>query len=217
MRQIYLHGLGQGPDSWDKTIARLGTAGDSLCPDLAGLLQGQEAAYPNLYRAVSKVCGEWEGPVNLCGLSLGGVLALDYAIQHPEKVRSLVLIAAQYRMPERLLRLQNALFRLMPSSTFRQTGFGKAEFLRLCSSMMKLDFSGSLQRVACPVLILCGEKDSANQKAAEELAKGLKDAELRIIEGAGHEVNVDAPERLAEALRGFYDRIGAARPGRDSE
>lgn len=218
MRQIYLHGLGQTPDSWDKTVARLGTAGCSVCPDLAGLLQGQEAAYQNLYQVFSRICEEWEGPVDLCGLSLGGVLALDYAIQHPEKVRSLVLIAAQYRMPERLLRLQNALFRLMPRSMFQQAGFGKAEFLRLCSSMMKLDFSGSIQRVACPVLILCGEKDSANKKAAAELAKRLKDAELQIIEGAGHEVNVDAPERLAEALQGFYDRIEAGRrPGRDFE
>lgn len=207
MRQIYLHGLGQTPDSWEKTIARLGTAGCSLCPDLAQLVQGQEAVYPNLYGAVSRVCDEWDEKVDLCGVSLGGVLALDYAIRRPEKVHSLVLIAAQYKMPEKLLKLQNALFRLMPRSMFQQTGFGKAEFLQLCRSMMKLDFSGSLQQVSCPALIICGEKDSANKKAAAELAGALKGARLQVIPGCGHEVNAEAPERLAEALQDFYNQI----------
>lgn len=206
MRQIYLHGLGQTPDSWGKTIARLGTAGCSLCPDLAELVRGQEAVYPNLYAAFSRICDESDEKLDLCGLSLGGVLALDYAVRHPEKVRSLVLIGAQYKMPERLLKLQNALFRLMPGSMFQQTGFGRAEFLRLCGSMIKLDFSGSLQQVSCPALIICGEKDSANKKAAAELAGALKDARLQMIRGCGHEVNVEAPERLAEVLQGFYNQ-----------
>lgn len=207
MRQIYLHGLGQTPGSWEKTITRLGTAGCSLCPDLARLVRGQEAVYPNLYAAISGVCDESDGQVDLCGLSLGSVLALDYAVRRPEKVRSLVLIAPQYKMPKGLLWLQNALFRLMPGPMFRETGFGKDEFIRLCESMAKLDFSGSLRQVSCPALILCGEKDSANKKAAAELAGAWKRAELQVIGGCGHEVNVEAPERLAELLQGFWSRI----------
>ena len=207
MRQIYLHGLGQTPNSWEKTITRLGTAGCSLCPDLAGLVRGQEAVYPNLYAAFSRVCDESDGKVDLCGLSLGSVLALDYAIRRPEKVRSLVLIAPQYKMPKGMLWLQNALFRLTPSPMFQQTGFGKEGFIQLCRSMAKLDFSGSLQQVSCPALIVCGEQDSANKKAAEELAGAWKGAELQIIPGCGHEVNAEAPERLAEVLQGFWSRI----------
>ena len=34
--------------------------------------------------------------LNLCGLSLGAVLALNYAIDFPKKVNSLILIAPQY-------------------------------------------------------------------------------------------------------------------------
>lgn len=203
-RRLYLHGLGQTPLAWDKTISRLGAGMYSVCPNLAGLVRGQEASYPNLYAAFSGLCGQFEGPVDLCGLSLGGVLALNYAIDAPEQVRSLVLIAAQYKMPRNLLRFQNALFRFLPGSIFQQTGFQKAEFLRLCSSMMELDFSGSVRNIACPALVLCGERDSANKKAAMELADLLPNAELQIIGGAGHEVNLEAPEQLAEALRRFY-------------
>ena len=207
MRKIFLHGLGQTPDSWQETISRLGLAGGSVCPDLPGLLHGQEADYARLYSAVSKICGSSGEKIELCGLSLGGILALNYAVDRPEKVSSLVLIAAQYKMPKGLLRFQNTVFRLMPQSMFRQTGFGKPEFLRLCGSMSELDFSGSVRRVTCPALVICGERDSANRKAAGELAAALGNAELRIISGAGHEVNVEAPEKLAEILRGFYGKI----------
>ncbi len=207
MTRIYIHGLGQAPGSWEKTIAGLGASEDSLCPDLAGLVRGSGAAYQNLYAAFSAFCGQARGPVSLCGLSLGAVLALHYAIDHPERVSALALIAPQYKMPKTLLRFQNALFRLMPASAFQGTGFGKAGFLRLCGTMGELDFSESLQAVSCPTLLVCGEKDRANRRAAVELADRMGRAELQILPGAGHEVNVDAPERLAEALRDFYKTI----------
>ena len=59
----------------------------------------------------------------------GQCIALNYAIDYPKKVKALVLIAAQYKMPARLLKLQNALFHFMPQSMFQQTGFGKLDFI----------------------------------------------------------------------------------------
>lgn len=207
MRQIYLHGLGQTPNSWEKMIMQLESATHSECPDLAKLIQGQDATYQNLYKAFSKVCDSFDVKINLCGLSLGGVLALNYTCEHPEKVNSLVLIAAQYKMPKGLLRIQNILFKFMPKTMFRQTGFSKVDFLQLCKTMMELDFSNSIQKITCPTLVICGEKDSANKKAAEELARIMKNVEFQVINGSGHEVNIDAPERLAETLRVFYKQV----------
>lgn len=210
--QIFLHGLGQTPESWNETITRFKSPGQILCPNLAELLHGKAADYQSLYEAVSALCNQTDGILDLCGLSLGGVLALQYAIEQPGKVRSLVLIAPQYKMPKNLLRVQNLLFRFMPESAFQSTGFEKNAFIRLCGSMMDLDFSRSLSAVACPVLILCGERDSANRKAAGKLAELLRNAEMQKIPGAGHEVNLDAPEKLAEALRRFYQRAGQEIP-----
>ncbi len=90
---------------------------------------------------------------------------------------------------------------------FQQTGFGKTEFLRLCKTMAELDFSASVRKIVCPTLVICGGKDSANRSAAAKLADILENAEFQIIQGAGHEVNVDAPEKLAQALRDFHHRI----------
>lgn len=207
MKQIYLHGLGQNPDSWSKVIEQLEAAEHSMCPDLSELVQGQDTTYQNLYAAFSAMCDEIEENICLCGLSLGGVLALNYAIEHPEKIKGLVLIATQYKMPKKLLRVQNAIFRFMPKSMFQQMGFGKSDFLKLCNTMMELDFSDSIYKVSCPTLIIYGEKDRANKNASIELANMLIDAELQVFHGVGHEINIEAPDKLEETLRVFFGRV----------
>lgn len=203
MKQIYLHGLGQTPASWEKTIAQLGASPDSVCPDLAEMVRGRDATYRNLFEAFCKICNRFDEKIELCGLSLGGILAMNYAIVHPEKVNALVLIAAQYKTPKALLKFQKALFRFMPESMFQQTGLGKKAFLQLCETMEDLDFGGLLSEIDCPALVICGERDLANKRAAAELAGILKNAELHMIPDSGHEVNVEAPEKLAEALSAF--------------
>ncbi len=206
MNLLLLHGLGQGPGSWDGVLDALGPDPGAACPDLFGLCGGAPD-YPALCAALEDYAGALPEPVLLCGLSLGAVLALDYAIRCPERVAGLVLVAPQYKMPRALLRLQNAVFRLMPERAFAQTGMGKRDVLRLTASMMELDFRNGLARVDCPALILVGEKDAANRKAARELAGLLPRATVREVPGAGHEVNVDAPRELAEALRGFWEKL----------
>ena len=207
MKQIYLHGLGQNPDSWSKVIEQLEAAEHSMCPDLSELVQGQDTTYQNLYAAFSAMCDEIEEDICLCGLSLGGVLALNYAIEHPEKIKGLVLIATQYKMPKKLLRVQNAIFRFMPKSMFQQTGFGKSDFLKLCNTMMELDFSDSIYNVSCPTLVIYGEKDRANKNASIELANMLIDAELQVFNGVGHEIDKEAPDKLEETLRVFFGKV----------
>lgn len=202
MRQILIHGLGQTPDSWNKVVANM--EGTCTCPDLPAMLKGKDVNYTSLYQGFVSYCEMHTEPLSLCGLSLGGILALNYALDYSERVHSLALIGVQYQMPVKLLKVQNAMFHLMPRSMFQQMGFGKESFIQLCRSMMTLDFSRELDKITCPVLIICGEKDKANRKAAEELAQFIPGAELQIMLGAGHEVNTEAPEQLADALCAFY-------------
>lgn len=77
-------------------------SGSSVRLSLAEMQKGRAAIYGELYAAFSEECGREKDEIVLCGLSLGAVLALNYAIDHPDKVKALVLIAAQYKMPERL-------------------------------------------------------------------------------------------------------------------
>lgn len=205
---ILIHGLGQTPASWEKTISQPALSQEAiLCVDLIQLLKDKPVVYDNLYQAFSEYCLAMDEPIHLCGLSLGGILALQFAIAHPDKVKSLVLIGIQFVMPERLLKLQNIMFRFMPGHLFSKMGFQKKDFIQLSKSMLKLNFEQNLGKLACPVLVLCGEKDKVNKTAAVELERRIPDATLRFVEHAGHEVNVDAPEQLGVILSDFIRSV----------
>lgn len=204
MKYIFLHGLGQTPACWNKTISYMEKQANIICVNLFDLLQGKEITYINLYDAFSEYCEKFPEPFNLCGLSLGGILALHYCIENPSKVNSMALIGTQYVMPKKLLKIQNAIFHIMPKRMFQQIGISKRDFINLSNSMMELDFRGDLKKVMCSVLIICGQKDKANKKASMELKEYLPHAEIQFIENAGHEVNVDAPELLGKMLNTFF-------------
>ena len=197
-KTILLHGSGHRADSWRETVSYLGRREDVLCPELSAILNGREASFPNLRAAFAAYCAQTGGPVHLCGLSLGGILALDYALEHPENVKTLVLIGTPHKVPKFAFALQNVVFRFLPKSTFASMAFEH--------SMKNLDFSGRLGELRCPTLILCGEKDGANLKSARFLAQHIPGAELRVIENTGHVVNEENPKALAERLNEFYGR-----------
>ena len=207
MKYLYLHGLGQKPDSWNRVIKETKVSESSVKLSLAEMLEGKSVTYKELYSAFSGECDRENEGIVLCGLSLGAVLALNYAIDHPDKVRALVLIAAQYKMPKKLLKVQNILFHLMPNSAFNKMGLKKADVINLCDTMAELDFSDSLHKVSCPVLIVCGEKDNANKKTSKELCQYLNNACFHELVKTGHEANIEAPEELAIVLQKFYDNL----------
>ena len=205
-KTILIHGSGHKASSWQKTISFLDHQEDSLCPDLSSILNGREASFPNLRAAFAQYCARAGVPVHLCGLSLGGILALDYALDHPENVKTLVLIGTPHKVPKFAFALQNVVFRFLPKSTFASMAFDKRDTFALGNTMKDLDFSGRLEEIRCPTLILCGEKDDANLKSARFLAGHIPGAELEIIENTGHVVNEENPKVLAERLNKFYRR-----------
>ena len=135
---VFLHGLGQKPEDWNPVVNRLAKGSQALCPNLYALERDGDD-YPALYGAFERYCDGLEGQLDLCGLSLGGVLALQYAAEHPERVNSLALIGARASMPGGLLAIQNLMFRLMPAESFRKIGMEKQAVIKLCASMAELD------------------------------------------------------------------------------
>ena len=92
MTKIFLHGSGHQAASWRETIAQMPEGAEILRPNLAALLEGKPARFDNLSASFAEYCAQAREPLDLCGLSLGGIVALAYALDHPQKVRSLVLI-----------------------------------------------------------------------------------------------------------------------------
>ena len=97
--KVLIHGSRHKADSWNKVITYLNNDTDLLCPNLSEILNGKEASYDNLYNSFAEYCNKIEGKIDLCGLSLGGILVLNYAIDYPDKVEKLVLIGTPHKVP----------------------------------------------------------------------------------------------------------------------
>lgn len=202
--KIFVHGSGHKATSWEKTISYMTNNEDIVCPNLSSILEGKEASYENLYSSFVKYCNEFDGQIHLCGLSLGGILALNFALDFPQKVKTLVLIGTPYKVPKVAFSFQNMIFRFLPKSIFETMAFDKKNTFALGDTMKNLDFSDRVKNIKCPTLILCGKKDSANMKSADYLSQSIRSAELKIIENTGHVVNEENPKALADILNEYY-------------
>ena len=198
MKKILIHGSGHKAISWQETISYMKDQKNILCPDLYSILNGQDATYENLYTSFVEYCSRIDGQIHLVGLSLGGIIAMNYALDFPEKVKTLVVIGTPHKIPKVAFEIQNVIFRFFPKSVFKEMAFDKKDTFALGNSIKKLEIADRMQEIKCPVLVICGEKDRANKKSVENVA-------LCMIEKTGHVVNEENPKELARILNEYYD------------
>ena len=72
MKYLYLHGLGQKPDSWNRVIKETKVSKSSCSLSLSEMLEGKSITYKELYLSFSSECDKENEEIVLCGLSLGG-------------------------------------------------------------------------------------------------------------------------------------------------
>lgn len=205
MTTILVHGLGQNQQAWNEVIRLLNFNDDIMVPQLNNFEISGPLTYEKLYGEFCALCHR-ESSINLCSLSLGAILCLNYAIDYPENVNSLTVIAPQYKIPKGLFKVQNMIFKLLPKSAFTKMGFSKTETLSLVNSMVNIDFTDRLKRINCPTLIMCGAKDNANIKATKSLRGLIQDSIYEEIKNSKHEVNIGNPSGLANQLNEFIDK-----------
>lgn len=201
MKLIILHGLGQ-------TVASYDDLKNSLTDFEVDVLELPKAK--NFERLCSllleRLQQESESFV-LFGLSLGGVLALA---NHLPLCQGIIVSGAQYCLEGNwLFGLQIAIMSLLPKPFYCKQGLDKAQLLALQKSMRQLDLRKEISQLSRPTLLICGSTDKPNLKPAHELNKLIPQAELVIIEGGGHELNVHKPAELAQAIKQFLKRYSS--------
>jgi len=65
-----------------------------------------------------------------------------------------------------------------------------------------------LAPLAIPTLLLVGDRDPVSRGPTERLAAALPGAELVVVAGAGHAVNLEARDATTAALRAFLAKLG---------
>src|SRR5260370_39623074 len=98
-----LHGFMQTRRSWDEQRSLLGPGWRLVAPDLPGLGESLavEATAP---AATDALIAVWDAlgieRAHLVGYSLGGRLALQVAVAHPDRVASLLTLGAHAGLPD---------------------------------------------------------------------------------------------------------------------
>ena len=79
----FLHGLGQTAQDWKEVVQQLSIS-DVDCPELFSSAE-DEISYSQILGDLEQRYSEVKEPLRICGLSLGALLAIDFAIRHEEK------------------------------------------------------------------------------------------------------------------------------------
>ena len=231
---VFLHGVGSDKTVWRNQLDYFGKSRHAVAfdypgygeSDLArhGLTRRETAEY--LIAALNQLKIE---KAHLCGLSMGGVIALEIYKQQPELVETLILCntfakhpdgweiverSAQFlqnhTMREFAAQRVNALLAPNTSTEIHQTvietmaRIDKRSYAWSSPAVWTADYLDLLPKIAVPALVIGGALDQPTPPAlSQELAKNITNAKLEIIENAGHLSNLDQPEIFNQLIENF--------------
>lgn len=175
---------------------------------------------------------------HLVGLSLGGRIAIDFTLSHPDRVASLVAVAAGMsgfefsagNWPQQMRAAQEGggeaaaeLWLKDPymvpamehpdlAPRIRQLVHENArEWLSnpLLPKRLQPPAARRLGEIHAPTLVVVGDRDVPDmQKVADQLAAEVKGARRVVVAGAGHIVNLEKPVEFDRAVLGFLSSAG---------
>lgn len=230
---ILSHGVIESAESWSDVIRHLGEGFDAVAYDARG--RGSAAVrpapftYADLAEDVQRLADDRGFDRFLhAGHSMGGRIALEHALRHPDRVAAIAVISARAEAPDaagrhRLRALAEKARRLGPGEAidlWTQPGDAHHERVRQISarnsaegtavaleSLAEMDsLLPRLGELRLPALIVAGDHDAGYVRSAHLMAEAVDGAELRILPGVGHFPNLECPGRLAELLTDFFAR-----------
>ena len=189
------------------------------------------AAYAEAVRAFMSALGA--GKAIIVGHSLGGAVAMALATAHPELAKALILVDScaptGLKTPEthypilEMMRTNKALLAQAFRGGVMPTMKDEALFQALVDDAMlmvapawsgnaraleRFDRAAACGKFAAPVLVVRGEKDAIITEAiARETAAAFPAARLELLDGVGHAVLVEDPDRFKKLFVEFAASI----------
>jgi len=158
------------------------------------------------------------------GLSLGGAVGMQIALDAPDRVERLVLACTSARFGDPQQWLDRAAtvradgleaiadavlarwFVDEPDPRWREMflSVDPEGYARCCEALAVWDAREALARIQAPALAIAGESDPSTPPAyLGELAEGIPDARLEVLHNAAHLANIERADEFNRLLEGW--------------
>jgi pimeloyl-ACP methyl ester carboxylesterase len=234
---LLVHGLGGSIESWINNISGLAKELRVIALDLPGFGYSDKPRMNYTIKFYSEFVSKFikamgAAPVTIAGSSLGGHVAAEVAIGHPDVVSRLVLISPPGALPKsftgtpalkkyvRVLRaksiseVKKALFAVdnkpvddnyakIVFEKLAMPGAKEAFLSALAGSAKAPRLNGRLGRIKAPTMLLWGKEDTMIPAKYAEPFINMKNCRVVLLEGSGHRVHVDKPQVFNRLVAGF--------------
>jgi 3-oxoadipate enol-lactonase len=239
---LLLHGLGGSHEMWLPVVPALAQSQRVIAGDHRG--HGRSAKPGGPY-TIALFVQDWLGVMDalgvdradLLGLSMGGAVAMRMAVEHPERVRSLVLVDTWASpRPEFVAMLRRRLEALDAGGlpAYAETAIPQVYSARFIAenaravedyrarvaqlepasvraavqACIEHDMRGACARIKAPTLVIVGRLDTLTPPGcSEDLARMIPGACLEVIQGSGHVPHVEVPERFLAVVGDFLRSV----------
>ena len=245
---LLIHGLGSCVADWDPQIEYFRQGYRVIAVDLRG--HGQSSKPQDGYsieRFARDMAGLLDaletGPVHVAGLSLGGMVAFQLAVDAPERVKSLTIVNSGPAVPAQTFKQRLPLYvRLIYIRTLGLHRMAKAiskrlfpepqqadlqsRFIERLSANEKRCYVASLRAIfagwgvaehlgdiRCPVLVIAADQDYTPVELKQAYVDRLPDARLVVIPNSRHALPLEKPREFNHALADFLAPLAGGADG----
>lgn len=236
---VLLHGLGSTKKDWDFQIPAFSQKYRLIIPDLRG--HGNSGIHENdfgvsfltedIYQLLSKLS---ISKVNLIGFSMGGAVAFQFTISHPELVDKLIIVnsgpdfnnmgavgeemiktRSEYLETKGIKALADEIStRMFPEESQTQL---RNEFKERCGNnnpdtyfktfltLMSWGLGDKIKEIQNPTLVVSSDMDYTPVSYKESYAKNMQNATLGIVENSRHGVLMDQPDSFNKLVLNFLE------------
>ena len=237
---LFIHGLGSSTQDWDLQVKEFSKSYQVITFDLRGHGQSDKPAGPYSLPMFATDTAELLKSLDVksahvVGLSLGGSIAFQLAIDYPALVKTMVIVNSAPELVVRTFKDRMGVWqrfaivrllgmrkmgevlskRLFPNDEHEslRTTFVESwakndprAYLDAMRAMVGWSVTDKLGSINCPTLVITADQDYTPVVIKEKYTKLLPNAELVIIPDAHHATPVEKPEKFNTELMDFLEK-----------